>query len=214
MTVYAALPANRLVAQAKWLRLLITDFLQAILSDARPSKVPVLLLIDEASQIGDLPLLRDSIALLRGYGCKVWQVFQDIPMHKAIVGDRFESVVANSGVLQVFAPQDMTTARFLSDRAGQTTADILGYSAPLRTLKGGPAEGSLSFSHAPLPAMLPQDFINMDDGYSAMFSHKTKGLVRAYLPDPSDIASFDRMLRENQNLREKADAQRRRSTRP
>ena len=57
-------------------------------------------MLDEAAQIGELPILRDSIALLRGYGVKVWSLYQDVPQHKAVLGggDRYESAAANSGV--------------------------------------------------------------------------------------------------------------------
>ncbi len=194
-TVYAVLPANRLGTQSSWLRLVITAFLQSVLKEGRPPEVPILLLVDEAAQIGDLPILRDSIALLRSYGCKVWTVWQDVPQHKGIAGDRFESAVANSGILQAFAAQDMTTAKFLSERTGQTTADILSYSAPLTSFRGRPAEGNLTVNHAPVPAMLPQDLITMDEGFAVMFSHKAKGTIRAYLPDPSEVQSFDMILR-------------------
>ena len=195
LTVYAILPANRLAAQKSWLRLVITAFLQSILKDPRPSKVPLLLMVDEAAQIGEIPLLRDSITLLRSYGCKVWLVFQDVVMHKAIAGDRFESIAANCGLLQALAPQEMTSAKFLSERTGQTTGDALSYAAPLAAFRGKPGEGSLTLSQAPLPAMLPQDLIGMDEGYAVMFSHKVKSTIRAYLPDPSEVASFDTILR-------------------
>ena len=39
--------------------------------------------------------------------------------------------------------------------------------------------------------MLPQNIINMDEGFTIVFSHKTKGTVRAFLPDPSTMAGFE-----------------------
>jgi type IV secretion system protein VirD4 len=54
---------------------------------------------------------------------KLLAVWQDLPQAKDIYRDRWESFIANAGVLQAFAPQDMTTAEFLSARAMQRTED-------------------------------------------------------------------------------------------
>jgi hypothetical protein len=35
--------------------------------------------------------------------------------------------------------------------------------------------------------MLPQDLRNMDDGFSVLFSHRTKGTVRSYIPYPTEL---------------------------
>jgi type IV secretion system protein VirD4 len=195
-TVYVNLPANRLGSHSSYLRIVLTAFLQSALKDASSAQVPVLVMLDEAAQLGDLPILRDSIALLRGYGVKVWQLFQDVPQHKAIAGDRFESSVANSGVLQAFAPQDMTTAGFLSARSGQDTAHLYSYSAAPDAFRGKPAagSGSIGLSFAPVPGVLPQEIMGMEDGFSILFSHKTQGRVFAYLPDPSEVRAYDRVL--------------------
>ena len=37
-------------------------------------------------------------------------------------------MIANAGVLQAFAPQDMTMAKFLSERAMQRTDEVVKYS--------------------------------------------------------------------------------------
>jgi hypothetical protein len=53
---------------------------------------------------------------------------------------------------------------------------------------GGPSRAeTTSYNQTALPLMLPQDLRNMDEGYSVLFSHKTKGPVRSYLDDPSRI---------------------------
>ncbi len=40
----------------------------------------------------------------------------------------------------------------------------------------------MNASEQGMPLMLPQNLRNMDDGYSVIFSHKTKGPVRSFFP--------------------------------
>jgi type IV secretion system protein VirD4 len=191
VTVFLQLPGNRLDSYSPWLRLMLTAIVQKLLKDVRPSKVPVMLMLDEAAQLHDPPIIRNSMTILRGYGVKLLSVFQDVAVAKSVLGeDRFLSNVANSALLS-FAPQEMTSARFLSERSGERNADVLSYSSPVDQRTGMPAGGQLSFSQDKLPGILPQRLINMDPGYAVVFTHKTKGTVRSYLPDPSTMAGFE-----------------------
>lgn len=191
VTIYLILPANRLSTHSSWLRLIITAVVQKLIKDARPSKVPVLLVCDEAAQLRDPPAIQNNMPIFRAYGIKVWSLYQDIPLaHLTLGKDRFESNAANA-ILQSFQAQDVTTARFLSERSGERNADVLSYSTPIDQLTGLPEGGNVSFSQDKLPAMLPQQIINMDEGFTILFSHKTKGAVRAFLPDPSTMSGFE-----------------------
>jgi type IV secretion system protein VirD4 len=195
ITIYLILPANRLGTHSGWLRLMVTAVVQKLIKDIRPSKVPVLLMCDEAAQLRDLPSIQNNMAILRGFGCKLWSVYQDVPQARLTLGnDRFTSYAANAGVLQGFQAQDVDTARFLSDRAGERNVDTLTYSAPVEQITGLAAGGNLTFNQDKLPAMLPQRIINMDEGFAILFSHKTKGTVRAFLPDPSSMAGFEHIV--------------------
>jgi len=179
-TVYLILPARRLGTHSTWLRLMITSVLQPLMKDTRKSKVPVLLMLDEFAQLGHLPVIEQTLALMRGYGVKMWAVFQDFAQAKAIYEDRWQSFLGNAGVLQAFAPQEVVTAKELSDAMGQTTRTPLSAS-------GGGADPGLSMTQIPVPLMLPQDLRNMDEGFSTILSHKTKGPVRVYIPYPTDL---------------------------
>jgi type IV secretion system protein VirD4 len=180
-TVYLMLPARRLGTHSTWLRLMITSILQPLMKDTQEAKVPVLLMLDEFAQLGHLPVIEQTVALMRGFGIKLWAVFQDLTQAKAIYDKRWESFLGNAGVVQSFAPQDVETADYLSERTGQATA-----SATSATNAHG-ADVALGVNQIPIPLMLPQDLRQMDDGYSVMFSHKAKGTVRAYFPYPADL---------------------------
>jgi type IV secretion system protein VirD4 len=46
---------------------------------------------------------------------------QDMAQLRALYKERWESFLANAGVIQSFAPNDLTTAEWLSQRSGQKT---------------------------------------------------------------------------------------------
>jgi hypothetical protein len=51
---------------------------------------------------------------------------------------------------------------------------------------GRPDSETLNVAPEQMPTMLPIEIINMDAGYSIMFSHKTKGTVRAHGRTPEN----------------------------
>lgn len=184
MTVYLILPANRLVSQSSWLRLILTSVLRRLMRDATPGNVPVLLCLEEFAALGRLQVVEDYQALMRGYGLKLLYVLQDLTQLQTLYKERWESFLANAGVLQSFAPQDLTTARYLSERSGQAPRHISSYSATISRTTGRPEQENLAVAPTPMPVLLPQELMSMDQGYSVVFSHKAKGVVRSYAPDP------------------------------
>jgi type IV secretion system protein VirD4 len=187
-TVYLILPARRLGTHSTWLRLMIASILRPLMTDTRKTKVPVLFMLDEFAQLGHLPVIENTLAMMRGYGLKLWAVFQDLSQAKAIYSNRWESFLSNAGVLQAFAPQDVVTADYLSQRTGQATRAVLSYGLNRQAGTNAPAGDSTSISQAGVPLMLPQDLRNMDDGFSVLFTHRTKGTVRSYFPYPTELA--------------------------
>ncbi len=119
MTVYLILPPRYLASHSTWLRLMVTAALQPLMRSVRPATVPVLFMLDEFAQLGHLPVIENNLAMMREYGVKLWPVFQDLAQAQDIYKTRWESFVGNAGVLQTFAPQDMTTRKYLSELSGQ-----------------------------------------------------------------------------------------------
>ena len=179
-TVYLILPARRLGTHSTWLRLMIASIMQPLMKDTHKSKVPVLLMLDEFAQLGHLPVIEQSLALMRGYGLKLWAVFQDFAQAKDIYGERWQSFLGNAGVLQAFAPQDPFTAKELSEAMGQKTAYTLSAS-------GAGLAPQISETQIPVPFMLPQELRNMDEGFSMILSHKLKAPASAFMPFPNQL---------------------------
>ena len=183
-TIYLILPANRLVTQSTWLRLVITCCLQKLIRDAVPGDVPVMLMLDEFATLGHLPMIENTMALMRGYGVKLWSVFQDLAQLKAIYGERWESFISNAGVVQAFAPQDTVTAEYLSTLSGQTTAITEGSSTSLPTSNQHGTIGK-SQSQIARPVLWPGDLRAMKDGFLVVYTHKVPDVIRAFAPYPS-----------------------------
>lgn len=186
-TVYLTLPARRLGTHATWLRVMIASIIQPLLKDTRRPKVPVLLVLDEypALAAGGFAIIEKNMAMFRGFGIKLWTVWQDLGQAENLYGKGWESFVANAGVLQSFAPQDVVTAEHLSKLMPLT---VMRSESQNRNFEGSgdgkPAadKHSLSTSDQGMPLMLPQHLRNMDDGFAVLFSHKLKGPARAFFP--------------------------------
>jgi len=185
MTVYLTLPARRLGTHATWLRVIIASIVQPLMKDTAKPKVPVLLMLDEYPALADggFAIIEKNMAMFREYGIKLWTVWQDLSQAERLYGKGWESFVANAGVLQSFAPQDVVTAEYLSKRMPLTAMSA---EAINRTLGGMTNEKSGSHSTNTslqgMPLMLPQHLRSMDEGYSVIFSHKAKSPIRSYFP--------------------------------
>ena len=190
--MFLVLPARRLATHAAWLRVVIASILQAVMRDAGPPKVPVMLLLDQYPALahGGFPIVEANLATLAAHGVKLWTVWQDLAQAKALYGEGFESFVSGCGVLQAFAPQDVVTAEYLSQRTGLTALEV---EARSRTVNLGPGMSAQSHggtvSYQPVPRMLPQDLRNMQEGFSVIFSHKVRNTIRAYMPLPAAPAA-------------------------
>ena len=79
------------------------------------------LLIDEMPALGHLAPLEDAFGLVRGYKVQIAGICQDLAQLKALYKERWESFLANAGVVQGFTPNDLATTESMARRAGQTT---------------------------------------------------------------------------------------------
>jgi type IV secretion system protein VirD4 len=211
VTVYIVLPPRRLSTHSAWVRLIFASIVQKLMREAEAGKVPVAILCDEfaalaGSSIGasgegadGFPVISKNMSVFRQYGIKLITIWQDLAQAKRIFGDNgFETFLANSGVFQAFAPQDVVTAEYLSNRTGQTTREILQMGESRNPNPGSPMgvniTTSTSVQYIPMPPMLPQDLRNMDVGYSVVFSEKAKGTLRTYAPWPTEIPGMSHIM--------------------
>src|ERR1700733_11614712 len=117
-----------------WLRLVIVSALRALY---RPGGLRTLFMIDEMPALGHLGPLEDAFGLVRGYRVQIAAIFQDLAQLKALYKERWETFIANAGVVFGFAPNDLTTADWMSRRSGQSTVVVKGFSLSMGTSTGG-----------------------------------------------------------------------------
>lgn len=177
-TVYVILPAERLRTHSVWLRLVITSILRALY---RPGGLRTRLFLDEMPALGRLGPLEDAFGLVRGYRTQIIGICQDLAQLKTLYKDRWESFVANAGFVQAFAPNDLTTAKWISERAGKTTVVAPAANERHSPHGGDPSEG-LSWSQVGRPLYLPHELMGFEEGTGLLFLSGMANGVRFFAP--------------------------------
>ena len=155
VTVYLILPTAELDNGSKWLRLLVVRALSELLRTPRhQTKPPVLFVLDEFAQLGNLPPVRSAMNTTRDYGVQIWPILQSLVQLKSIYGDSWETLFGTCGAVTAYAPRDYTTAKYLSDMCGQKTAVLASES---RSAHG--AESSRGFQTTGFPVYRPEDLM-------------------------------------------------------
>ena len=83
-------------------------------------KAPVLLCLDEFPVLGYMSQLENAAGQIASFDVKLWIIIQDWGQGKALYKERWESFVANAGILQFFGNNDLETTEYISKRLGKT----------------------------------------------------------------------------------------------
>jgi len=203
-TVYLILPPHMMQRHARWLRLLLTTALTAVMRPRQPGEPRVLFMIDEFAALGHLQIIETVWALVRGYGVQIMPVFQDLNQLKAIYGERCETFIGMAGAVASFGPNDMTTAEWLSRRAGDRTELVASYSySPTPPQQGpgaaasDPASAGFSFSQVKVPLITPHNLLNLPEGFGLVALAGMGNLLPSFVPAYWKIAECQRRAREN-----------------
>lgn len=126
--IYLNAPTEYLSLWAPVIRLFFTV---AMLYKGRaPSSPRVLLLVDEAGQLGRFDALQRAFTYGRGAGVRTWALFQDAGQIEAHYGaPALQSFLGSAQTRQFFGVRDLKTAELLSRMLGTQT---LGYDDTLR----------------------------------------------------------------------------------
>jgi type IV secretion system protein VirD4 len=191
-TVYVILPAERMRTHSVWLRLVIVSALRALY---RPGGLRTLLLIDEMPALGHLAPLEDAFGLVRGYKVQIAGICQDLNQLKALYNERWESFLANAGVVQGFTPNDLTTADWMSRRSGQATM-LAPSSSESRSPKGERSE-STGWSQIGRPLYLPQELMGFAEGTGLLWLAGMANGVRFFAPPYWKIEQAEKRAAKN-----------------
>jgi type IV secretion system protein VirD4 len=90
------------------------------LPPGRKVKHRLLGMLDEFPSVGKLPIIQEGLAYVAGYGIKLYLITQDL----AQIHDKYgkdESITSNCHVQNAYNPLRMETAKYISERCGQST---------------------------------------------------------------------------------------------
>lgn len=116
-TIYLVIPPRQLERQSRLLRLFINLVIDAM-EDGGKSKIPVLMIMDEFLALGKMPEISTAFATMASYNLTLWPFVQELEKMQAMYGGSFNSFIANSRAVQVFATSDQKTKEYISERIG------------------------------------------------------------------------------------------------
>ena len=195
ITVYVVLPAERMRTHSVWLRLVIVSALRALY---KPGGLRTLFMLDEFAQLGHLAPVEDAFGLVRGYGVQLWPILQDLTQLKSLYKERWETFMANAGVVQGFAPNDLTTADWMSRRAGETTAVAAGYNAGDNQSANNQSNSQgMSYQQTKRRVFLPQELMEIRSGGSLLFPAGSALTIPCFAPPYWEIEGLWGRTRSN-----------------
>src|SRR6202050_4921627 len=107
-------------------------------------KHQVMMLLDEFTSLGRIPVVADSISFLPGYNVRVVLVIQTpAQLHEVYGPEATKTILKSLAVRIVFAPRDFGDAKEISDELGVQTVTVRSHSRP-RFGMGGGRNGSRS----------------------------------------------------------------------
>ena len=201
-TIYLVIPPLQLERQSRLLRLFINLVIDAMEQGGR-SKIPVLMIMDEFLALGKMPEISGAFATMASYNLTLWPFVQELGKLEGLYGEAFNSFIANSRAIQVFAVSDPKTKEYISDRLGSRPLNGLADIAksndnlPLRApndveLDLATSEQRQYIIEAGKPAMLIEKVPYYNSRPISWLKNKKGRFEEKYDPDPD----FPKSLRE------------------
>ncbi len=178
-TFYLAVPAGK--RQMKPVASVMLSFVLETVMDNykknRENSMPLQMVLDELTNFGYLPDLPGQLTILRHAGIPMLIGMQDLEQLKKVYGFEDAKIIISQPATRIFfRPNELTTARLVSDQLGnETRRDFIPHQAP-------------RFYGRKLLA--PDEVLNMNDWKAICFTAST----RPVLFDKIDPAIFDEMI--------------------
>ncbi len=117
----------------------------------------MLLLLDEFTSIGKLPIIEKAIAYIAGYGGKMCLIVQDLGQLSAVYGKE-NAIMANCHIRFAYAPNKIETAQLLSEMTGKTT--VVEKKTSFSYSKGGKTR-SVNMQETARPLLTPDECMRL-----------------------------------------------------
>ncbi|KZZ65450.1 type IV secretory system conjugative DNA transfer family protein, partial [Sulfitobacter sp. HI0129] len=156
-SVYLVVQPLMVKPLAPLIRLFFSDLLSA-LQDREPGPDepwPVMIMLDEFNRLGKMPIVAESIEVLRAYRGHLAVVTQTIPAIDELYGENTRRALqGNAGIKLYLTPSDEKTVEELSKAVGKTTKTVVTRS---RAVGKNPFEGRSQSERTEEVALLPED---------------------------------------------------------
>jgi type IV secretion system protein VirD4 len=167
--VYTMLPLEQQVPMAAFLRVQIGTILRTITRGKADESKRVLCLIDEAPTLGNLQILQDSLALMRGYGLRVFLAFQSTGQVDKVYGDNARVIMDNLGTQLHWSVNSPDSCEYVSKAIGDYTESNITYntgrshSSPTGSPAREPSPGNVSTSSSVTYAELARRWVKPEE---------------------------------------------------
>ena len=188
LSVFLILPADRLRTHARWLRVMVAMAIKAIIDAKTKPREPALFLLDEFAALGRMTVIEQAFGLMAGYGMQMWAILQDLSQLQDLYKTRWQTFIANAGVMQVFGTRDMATAEYVSKLAGNTTLEILTEATHRRRtekflwIKPDPAALSMADKAFGRLLITPDEVMKLAEGTQLLFLPKQHPAIVEKVP--------------------------------
>ena len=173
-------------------------------------KRQVLLLLDEFTALGRIPIIAEAVSYLPGYNVRTVLVIQSPSQLRDVYGpNAAETITKSLAARIVFQPRDMVDAKEISEELGFTTVKGHSQSRPRRfALNAGrsSSHGSVTESEQRRALMLPQEVQSLGTDQAIIFYESTRPIrcrkiryfARSLLPS-SALSAAAETLAANRN---------------
>lgn len=125
VSVYLVIPAERMTTWAPLMRLWVGSFLRILMRDGADERRKVLFLLDEIAQLGRMQALEDAASVARGFGIRLWFIFQSMKQVEACYGEKAGVILDNIATMIFFALGNaLETAEIIARRIGDETIRV------------------------------------------------------------------------------------------
>ena len=124
VAIFLNMPPEKLETYNRLTRLITSMVINTISSIGGNPDKPIDLYIDEAGTIGHLPILSQSVALMRERGIRFWMIFQSLSQLQRDYKTDWKNFIGNSNPIFLLDVMDIEEAEYFSKMLGETTFEM------------------------------------------------------------------------------------------
>ncbi len=212
ITIFIGITPDKLAIARPILNIFFSQLL-SVNTKELPQKNPdlkytCLLLLDEFTSIGNMPILKKGVSYIAGYNLRILMIFQAISQLEAKAPDGYDrdganTLLQNMGVKQYFTPNQFEEAEKISKRLGDTTYKAISKSYNHgKVLESGSSSHSVSEQRRAL--MLPQELMELPQSKALLMMNYQKPILcnkAFYFNDEYFINKFRKVSKYIKNIK-------------